>query len=71
MARVAIDSNKRGQPGGGSEHDSLITRFVIAVVQWLLAGLWDDSRAAIHKTNHGRHMKDVLVESAREKMRLW
>ncbi len=60
-------TGERGQPGGGSEHDSLIAGFVIAVVQRFLAGLWDNSRASVHKANHRRHVKDVLIESAKEK----
>src|SRR5580704_10911142 len=60
-------TRERGQPGGGSEHDGLIARFVIAVVQRFLAGLRDNRRASVYKANHRRHMKYVLIESAKEK----
>ena len=60
-------AGERGQAGGGREHDRLIAGFVIAVVQRFLAGLWDNRRASVHKTNHRRHVKDVLIEPAKKK----
>src|SRR5271170_682308 len=57
-------TGERGQLRGGGEHDCLIAGFVVAGVQWLLAGLRDNLRAAIQKADHRRYMKDVLVESA-------
>src|SRR5436309_1256037 len=40
--------------------------FVVAVVQRFGAFLGHQDGAAIHKTNYGRHLKDVLIETREE-----
>ncbi len=71
-ARIAhhlrgVRTRKAGQPGGRRKHHCLIAGLIIAIVQWFLPRLWNNLRASIQKAHHRRNVKDVLIESAKEK----
>src|SRR5579872_5611289 len=57
----------RRQPGGRSEHHRLIAGLVVSVVQWALTELRNYLGTAIQKAHYRRDMKDVLIESGKEK----
>src|SRR5579872_1086436 len=59
--------SQRGQPCGSSKHDSPVGGLIVAVVQRALSGLRNDLRASIQKAHDRGNVKDVLVESAKEK----